>query len=513
MPLTEAEEIELLELLEAEERERARKHHIDFIDYCWMKTSESFIHGFHTKIICDRIDKAFEDFRNGKSTYLKVSIHHRSGKSDMLSRYLPPHFLGEFPNCEVLATTYKADLTQKFTSDARNIFRSAKYAELYPDLALSKESNAKAYWELIDKTTKEPLYGKLYGSGLSSGITGSGGHLVLIDDPISGRADSESKTIRDKVWEAFTDDLMTRLADVHIVILLSTIWHWDDPHGRIEDAMERDPLFPHFESLSFPARASDYKGPGKYLGKYLFPERYKDKWYEEQYATLGIYSSKALMDCDPKHKKGAVFSTVGIIFHNPDDPVIPNYRQLKRVQMWDMAHTAKERSGDDPDYTSGTELAFERRIGDPVPHLWVFDRARFRENAPERDRKIKLKTKMKGHFIIHAVESSIDAKDAYYYLKQNIPDYKWEKVDCGKIDKAVRALPLEPIFEAPKHVHVIRGDWNKSWLEEIETFDGSGKDHDDAVDNLTAGYILQIEQAITIDKKTREELQLRKRAL
>ena len=126
--------------------------------YCWRKT-EPFVVGFHTRKICERIDKAIADFRKGKSTYLTINLHHRSGKSDILSRFLPPHFLGEFPECEVMSTTYKAGLTEKFTADARNIFRSEKYNRLYPEIALSPESNAKSYWEIVNARDGAPLGG------------------------------------------------------------------------------------------------------------------------------------------------------------------------------------------------------------------------------------------------------------------------------------------------------------------------------------------------------------------
>ena len=487
--LSDSEVNELYELLEQEEREKARKSHLKFMEYTWAKKGDPFIPGFHTKKICQRIDQAIEDFRNGKSTYLKISIHHRSGKSDILSRYLPPHFLGEFPNCEVLSTTYQAGLTAKFTGFARNVFRSEEYKRLYPNLGLSKESNAKAYWELVEEDTGKPTYGKLFGSGISSGITGSGGHLVLIDDPISGRKDAESKTIRDNIWEALRDDVLTRVAPVHIVILLSTMWHWDDPHGRIDSEMAKNPNFPRFETIRFPAKAKDYHGEGEYPGEYLFLERYGKEWYENQYATLGRYSSAALLDCDPQMRSGGILSTDGIVWHDKDDIEVPGETDIQWAQVWDLAHTAKQRTGDDPDYTSGTHLGFENAPGDPVPHLWIKSVDRFRLGAKQRDDRIRMNAFKAGKFVKYGIEKTIDSKDAYEYIRTSIPEFNFIEIPIQG-DKAVRAAPLEPIFETPGHVHCIRGDWNDEWLEEVMRFDGSGKSHDDQIDNLTAGYKL-----------------------
>jgi predicted phage terminase large subunit-like protein len=68
-----------------------------------------------------------------------------------------------------------------------------------------------------------------------------------------------------------------------------------------------------------------------------------------------------------------------------------------------------------------------------------------------------------------------------------MPQISWKSI-LEKGDKAARATPLEPIFAAPGHVHAERGEWNDAWIDELLRFDGSGRDHDDQIDNLSAGY-------------------------
>lgn len=508
MSLTKAEELELIELLEQEERAQARKHHLYFMDYCWQKKSEPFVKGFHTEKICNRIDQAFDDFRNGKSSYLMINVHHRSGKTDILGRYLPPHFLGEFPECEIMSTSYQADFTQKATGYARNVFRSKEFQMLYPNIGLSKESNAKSYWEIINNKNGEPLSGKLYGSGLKSGIIGSGGHLVLCDDPLAGRQAAESITTRNTIWEAIKDDLLTRLAPVHIVILLFTRWHWDDPGGRIIEAMRKDSNFPNFEIMTFPAKASDYRGPGKYSGKYLFLERYPESWYITEYATLGRYSAAGLMDCDPSMRTGGVLSTNGIVY----EPINlwPDIVSNRWMRVWDLAHTAKQRSSDDPDWTSGTLLHFKREPNDPVPHLYIRSVKRIREGATKRDQFIKAIVKSDGMYVKQAIENSIDSKDAYDYIVKAMPENSWVQINVPG-DKLVKATPLEPIFEAPGHVHLPEGaGWIEDWLDELLKFDGLGDFHDDQIDNISAGYHQLIGGGLSMTEKRREEMKARR---
>ena len=85
--------------------EFARRKHLNFMQMCWQKKSELII-GKHTKAICERIDKAIADYKEGKSTYLIIKVPVRHGKSDIVSRYLPPHFLGMFPDDEIIVCGY-----------------------------------------------------------------------------------------------------------------------------------------------------------------------------------------------------------------------------------------------------------------------------------------------------------------------------------------------------------------------------------------------------------------------
>jgi hypothetical protein len=472
------------ELLKEKAIREARKDHLTFIQYCWRKT-EPFITGFHTRIIAEEIDRAIENFRQGISSYIFISVHHRSGKSDLVSRYLGPRFLGLFPDCEVMQTTYASHLATKFSRFGRNLIQRKEYQEIFPEITLDPKSQAandyKVFFEGKD------LQGSLFSSGLISGLTGNGAHLAILDDYLSGREDAESLALRNKTWNSFTNDFMTRLAPTHIVIILATNWHYDDIKGRIIKEMAENPDFPRFKFLIFPAKKEDYKGPGIYPNQYLFEERLGASWYKTQYATLGLYGSSALLDCNASPRGAAILNTGNIIYH--EDSI--EFPRLRYHRIYDVAHTEKQRTGDDPDYTRGTLLAFELREGDPVPHLWIKHSWRGRYKAPERDKKIKEISELDGPYVKIGVESSVDAKDAVEYVKIAVPDRTVIGIEiAGRGDKVIRATPLEPIFDAPGHVHLLRGDWNFDFIDEIKHFDGTGGTHDEAIDNMSAGYAL-----------------------
>jgi predicted phage terminase large subunit-like protein len=509
MPISAREKIELDKLLDKEKQEHARLSHEAFIQYTWTKRArkkngeleDPFLVGFHTRRICDRIDQAFADFRNGISTNLLIAVHPRAGKSDIVSRYLAPHFLGEFPNREVIQCSYATELATGFSANARDIVRSDEYKRLYPGVHLSEETNKKNKWVLVNDEGQN-TGGGLLAAGLMAGLTGNGAALLVLDDYFKGRKEAESLVFRDSTWNAFRDDFLTRKAPVYICIIIATQWHVDDINGRVKKEMARNKEFPQFEILSFPARARDYKGPGKYEHEFLFQERMGKAYYLEQYATLGKYSAAALFDCNPKPREGGRFNLDNLVYeyltsdkeHAPGN-TFPQVHEKQFVRVWDLAHSAKQRSGDDPDYTSGTLVRIERRTGDPIPHIFIANVERIRENATKRDAFIKRVLEKDGTHVRAAVERSLDSKDAYEYLKKALPQFSFSQVSISSGDKSVRATPLEPIFEAPGHVHVLltgnekQDAWIEDWIEELSNFDGSGKQHDDQVDNLSAAYI------------------------
>jgi predicted phage terminase large subunit-like protein len=458
------EELQLLRKLLAVE------HHIHFIDYVWQNPSETFVVGQHTRRICTLIDEAIDRFQNGESSFYLITIPFRHGKSEILSRKLPPHFLGLFPDCKVILCGHTAELTEGFSKEARDLIGERPYRELFPHISVSSRSSSASHWHIHNHE------GECFASGLSGSLAGQGYHLGLLDDFCSRRADAESETIREKTWDSFTNNFMTRRAPVSITIVLATPWHTDDIIARIHCKMKDEPNFPQFTVVKMPAFSDDYPSG------MLFPERFDKKWYDEQRATLGTYGTAGLLQCDPVTRGGNLLNTDCIQQHQSLD----EYPDIRYYRVWDLAHTAKERTKSDPDYTSGTLLGMQKVGG--VPHLWIKDVRRMQKDAPERDKAILAVTEADGQAVQVGIESSIDNKDAYRYLSNMLWGKRVVVPVYIKNDKVVRVTPLEPLFQAG-NVHVpTNAAWLPAWIHEVSAFPSGA--HDDQVDNLSAGYML-----------------------
>lgn len=480
-------------------KELARRQHLKFMQYTWQTPFEPMAVGIHTKEICYMLDKAMEDLRNGKSTFLVIPVPFRHGKSQIISRYFPPHFLGEFPDKEVMVVAYGASLAEDFSRYARGLVQSSEYKELYPDVQLSATERGVQSWGI------EGHFGKMRARGLSSGITGKGYHLGICDDYLASRGEAESEVIRAGLWEHFTNDFMTRRAPVSITIVLATPWHTDDIIGRIKEKQnpesdKYDPTFPPFKIISFPAKNGEadihVRNKKKYGDSeyhiehvkydYLFLERFSAEWYEQQFATLGSYGASALLQCNPTTRGGNMLKIDGVKVHDS----LSEFPNIRYMRVWDLAHSKKQREKDDPDWTRGTLLGVRTvkdSNGNVYDELWIKDVVGCRENATVRDKLIDATLTKDGQGVAIGIENSLDAKDAVVILKNITRGRRVVKDITIREDKVARMSYVEPIFDAG-NVHILRADWNLDWFNEAREFP-SGK-HDDMMDNISAGYQL-----------------------
>lgn len=448
---------------------RARNDLLAFMQYAWWNPFPFKI-GRHTRAICDRLTRAVHDWKQGKSTYLIITVPFRHGKSDIVSRALPAWFLGVNADMQpdVIMTGYGADLIEKFSRKAMGIIQSPRYQRVFPGVVLGK--NTAKNWNIAGSV------GEVTAVGLGGAITGSGGNLIVIDDYCKSRAEAVSETFRNKVWDAFRNDVFTRQnRPACIFCVTATPWHVDDLIGRIRGEMAENKDFPEFETLCFPAHKD---GPNGW--QYLFPEHFPATWYENQRAVLGRQAA-ALLDCDPVIEGGERFDVNRVQIHTD----LNNWPKTREMRAWDLASSAKERDKDDPDWTWGIRgtVTKEKLQGGIVRHeLWIRSMVCCQAEAPERDRIIRQTVAEDGIAVHQAVEAFGAYKDTYTLMKAMFRGAAFVEKCNLPGDKSAKAAPLEAIFDAGL-VHVYLPGCAACldrWREDFSTFP-NGR-HDDAVD-------------------------------
>lgn len=168
--------------------------------------------------VCIEVDSASHLFLAGRS----MTPTHNSTYASVV---FPTWAMGRKPGTQIILASYGADLAKKHGRRARQIVSSRDYKAIF-GATISAKTQAADFWATDEGS-------EYMACGILSGITGNRADGIVIDDPIKGRAEADSETIRDKTWEAYQDDLMTRLKPGGWQIMILTRWHEDDPAGRI----------------------------------------------------------------------------------------------------------------------------------------------------------------------------------------------------------------------------------------------------------------------------------------
>lgn len=249
--------------------------------------------------------KFLQDVEDGKIKRLMGLWPPGAGKSSYTSVVFPTHFLGRFSNKSTIVASYGSDLPKKFGRRARSIARQPIYKRIF-GTELSTESQAVDEWTLLNGS-------EWMATGILSGITGNRVDGIICDDLIKGAAEADSKTIRDKTWDAYMNDLMTRKKPGAFEVFIGTRWHEDDPMGRIlptdyngesGEIKCQDGNYWHVVCLPAEAEREDDL-LGRQLGERLWPE-----WFsEEHFAPFKRYARtwSALFQQRPAPETGNFF--------------------------------------------------------------------------------------------------------------------------------------------------------------------------------------------------------------
>jgi predicted phage terminase large subunit-like protein len=220
-------EVTRREALEELAKRRARENLSSFVLY----NHDDYIMGWFHLEICRALKQFALDVIAKKSPRLIITAPPRSGKSQLVSRDFPAWFLGNWPECHIIASSYSSDLAGAMNTDVQRIIDGPRFRELFPFVFLaSKEAAAKtgdtgAYKKTTDKFEIVHYRGSYRSAGVGGGITGMGADILIIDDPHKDKAEAYSATMRSRVHDWYASTAYTRLAPGGGVIVMCTRWH------------------------------------------------------------------------------------------------------------------------------------------------------------------------------------------------------------------------------------------------------------------------------------------------
>jgi hypothetical protein len=472
----------------------------DFLSFCKHVDKKHPVDAQHVQVLAHKLEQVAKYILSGGKEgipRLMVFMPPRYWKSQTASRKFPAWLLGKSPDLRIILTSYNADLASKHSKAVRDHIQSEEYSQVFGVLAstgepveLDPESKASASWDIADHS------GGMQAAGVGGGITGFGANLLIIDDPVKGRKEASSETIRDDQYEWYKSTAYTRLEDHGAVIVIQTRWDVQDLSGKLLNAMVSDEDADQWDVVFMPAIAPDEKEYpetqeefienllggvflpmggdqlGRAPGQPLWSKKHDATALRIKKANMDDFEFEAQFQQMPKLAKGNFFD-------EDDFDEVPRAPEgLQWYRYVDLALGKTQQS----DFNATGAVAMDGR-GDEY----------IRDMIRERDLHNFLGS-LKAAMLSDAEHGTIwgieDNAFQSLVVQQFLSDKSLAKIsiigitrNSGDGDKTQWAQPWR-LRAKQKKVHLVRGAWNLPFKREATSFPGG---HDDQIDSISGG--------------------------
>lgn len=409
---------------------KARKSLAHFTTY----TKPDYLMGWVHKEICDMLDEFLEAVKEKKSPRLIITLPPRSGKSELVSRRFPAYAFGRFPDLQIIATSYSSDLSQRFNRDVQRIIDDEKYLEVFPGTTLNgsrvRTDSRGSYIRTSDLFEIVGHAGAYRSCGVGGGITGQGADCLLIDDPVKDRAEANSATVRQSIWDWYTSTAYTRLSPGGGVIVMATRWHLDDLIGRLIENMENG-QGDTFTVINYPAIA-EHDEIHRRKGEALHPERYSLDQLKKIQKTVGSRDWAALYQQHPVPDGGALFKLEWFRRWTATS-LPPEFDHT--LMSWDMTFKDSKNS----DYVVGQVW------GKKGPNFYLLDQVRGQWDFVKTKEMVRVLAQKWPRVVRKLVEDKANGSAVISELKSTVAGF----VPITPTEsKEARASSVTPYFEA-----------------------------------------------------------------
>lgn len=254
----------------------------------------------HHRLLIEKL----QEVADGKVKRLMVFMPPGSAKSYYANVMFSAWWMIGNPGKKLITASYSQEVADKWGRRVRALVRDEKYKECF-GVTLSQDSQAAGRWALNDET-------EYYAVGVGGSITSFRADGAIIDDPVKGREDAESETIRNKTKEWYQSDFWTRLKPGAFVVLIMTRWHEDDLAGWLLE--QQDKGGEKWDVLSLPMIAGGDDPLGRAEGESLWPEWFTADMIQQAKRDARNWSS--LYQQKPTPETGAYFDLAWVKYYD-----------------------------------------------------------------------------------------------------------------------------------------------------------------------------------------------------
>jgi predicted phage terminase large subunit-like protein len=408
----------------------------------------------------DAVTYKLSQLAKGYIRGLIITLPPRSLKSLCASVALPAWFLGHYPWERVVVVSYSDFLSRTHANDFRRVVNHPLYQTTFPAMRLDRDTDREI-------TTTER--GKRIATSIDGTLTGLGGNLIVIDDPIK-LGDAMSDAVRERVIEWYRSTLLSRGDDksaTRIVVVMQRV-HQNDLVGYLQEQGG-------FKVLNLPAIATKTDtydlGGGcrtytRLQGELLHPAHESVDTLIELKREMGPIAFSAQYQQAPIPPGGTIIkrkwlTAYGYVGTQPGDRI---------VISWDIALSEME-SGD---YSACVVLLIRNEV------FFILEVVRGRFPFETLKGKI-MDLKKRYHPSTLLIEESPISLGLIQSLREQSINVTTYKPDT---DKRARLIAQTDLFAGGSVRLPQRGGWLEEFVAELLAFPGG---HDDQVDALAQG--------------------------
>jgi predicted phage terminase large subunit-like protein len=326
---------------------------------------DAFAGNWHIEAMAHELNKVMRN----ENRHLIITIPPRHLKSICTSVALPAYMLGHDPTKRIICVSYSQELAVKHANDCRIVMNSEWYRRAFPRTRIDPSKNTETEFATTQR-------GFRLSTSVGGTLTGRGGDLIIIDDPIKP-ADAMSDTTRQRLIDWYGTTLLSRLDDKEkgAIVLVMQRLHVGDLAGHLLDGGG-------WRHLNLPAIAEIEQcveiGPGRFhtrkIGDLLHPARESRQTLHSMKVAMGSATFSAQYQQSPIPPGGNLIDWNWFSWFDADGSITID----DIVISWDTAMKPTELS----DYSVGTVWGIRGSL------YYLLDLIRVRLDYPALRRKI-----------------------------------------------------------------------------------------------------------------------------
>ena len=288
-----ANAVQLAEALDVRLTREAERSYRAFLELLWpvLEPHTPFRPGPHIDFLCEMLEQVCA----GRVMQVVINIPPRYGKSYLVSVFFPVWWWLHEPGHRFLCVSHSDALAERHALLRRQLIEAHEFQRRWGTrVQLRRDQRSKRHLQNTQG-------GVLHATSVGAGVTGFGGHVVILDDPHTPD-EVETPVQRQRVHDMYRATLATRHDDKHraVTLLAMQRLHADDLAARLPMEGATHLCLPAFaparQTLHFPRsgrtwvrRPDDVLWPAHESRAQLLAQQQRmgSRRFTEQYQTTG----------------------------------------------------------------------------------------------------------------------------------------------------------------------------------------------------------------------------------